>query len=128
MKKLLLILVFLFSTITMAQSTFEYKYKAKIISVYDGDTCTAEIDLGFNITLTEKLRLHGIDAPEVRGSERRKGLISRDRLRDKILDKEVIIKTHKKGKYGRYIVEIYLDGVYINKWLVDEGLAIYRDY
>lgn len=128
MKKLLLVLTLLLGVTSLAQDSYEYKYKAKIISVYDGDTCTAEIDLGFNITLTEKLRFHGIDAPEVRGSERREGLISRDRLRDKILNQQVIIKTHKKGKYGRYIAEIYLDGVYINKWLVDEGLAEYRDY
>lgn len=111
-----------------------YTYKAKITSVYDGDTVTAEIDLGFNIKITEKIRLLRINCPEVRGEERNDGLISRDRLIEKILDKEVTIVTikDKKGKYGRYLGEIYLDiegeQLNINDWLVTEGLAKYVDY
>ena len=34
-----------------------YEYKANVISVYDGDTITAEVDLGFKINFTEKFRL-----------------------------------------------------------------------
>ncbi len=44
-----------------------YEYKAKIIEVYDGDTFTFEVDLGFSITVKEKIRLAGINTPEVRG-------------------------------------------------------------
>lgn len=51
-----------------------YTYQAKIISVYDGDTCTAVIDLGFRISFEIKLRLAGINTPELRGEERDKGL------------------------------------------------------
>lgn len=107
-----------------------YEYKAKIIAVYDGDTVTAQIDLGMNVSVTEKLRLHNLDAPEIRGDERPDGLISRDRLREKILDKEVIIKTFKDktGKYGRYIAEIFLGEENINVWLITEGLAERREY
>jgi micrococcal nuclease len=107
-----------------------YKYKATIIKVYDGDTVTAEIDLGFNIKITEKLRLLRINTPEIRGEERPDGLISRDVLRDKILDKEVIIETQKdkKGKYGRYLAEIIFEDNNINDWLVAEGLAVYKEY
>lgn len=107
-----------------------YEYKAKIIKVYDGDTVTAVIDLGFNVSITEKVRLYGLDAPEVRGDERPDGLISRDRLRDRILDQDVIIKTQKdkKGKYGRYIAEIYLEDENINEWLITEGLAERKEY
>lgn len=107
-----------------------YEYKAKVVKVYDGDTITALIDLGFGVTFKEKIRLYGINTPEIRGKERPDGLISRDRLRDRILDKDVIIKTFKdkKGKYGRYIAEIYLEEENINEWLVSEGLAEKRDY
>lgn len=107
-----------------------YEYKAKIIDVYDGDTVTAVIELGFNVTVTEKVRLARIDTPEVRGEEKADGFISRDRLKERILDKDVIIKTEKdkKGKYGRYIAEIILDDENLNDWLVTEGLAVYRDY
>lgn len=107
-----------------------YEYRAKVIKVYDGDTITVLIDLGFGVTFKEKLRLYGINTPEVRGKERLDGLISRDRLRERILDEDVIIKTlkDKKGKYGRYIAEVYLEEENINDWLVSEGLAERRDY
>lgn len=107
-----------------------YEYRAKIIRVYDGDTVTAVLDLGFNVSITENVRLSGLDAPEVRGDERPDGLISRDRLREKVLDKNVIIKTFKDrtGKYGRYIGELYLEEENINEWLISEGLAERREY
>lgn len=102
-----------------------YCYKATCISVYDGDTVTLDISLGFGVTMREKIRLLGINTPEVRGKERELGLISRDRLRELIDGKDVIIVTHKDrgGKYGRLLATIYLDGVNINQQLVDEGLA-----
>jgi len=80
-----------------------YTYKALVIKAYDADTITVALDLGFKISLTEKLRLYGINAPEVRGKERELGLISRDRLREKIVGKEVVIKTQKdkKGKFDQ---------------------------
>ena len=43
-----------------------YEYKAKIIKVVDGDTVDVEIRLGFKISLQERLRLFGIDTPEIR--------------------------------------------------------------
>ena len=93
--------------------------------MYDGDTVTLDISLGFGVTMREKIRLLGINTPEVRGKERELGLISRDRLRELIDYKDVIIVTHKDkgGKYGRLLATIYLDGVNINQQLVDEGLA-----
>jgi len=103
-----------------------YCYKAKCISVYDGDTVTLDISLGFNITMhKQKVRLLGINTPEVRGPEREKGLVSRNRLRELIDGKDIIVSTYKDkgGKYGRLLATIYLDGVNINQQLVDEGLA-----
>lgn len=108
-----------------------YIYRAKIVSVYDGDTVTADIDMGLNIWAHgEKLRLHRINTPEIRGNERDQGLISRDWLRERLIDQEVMIQTikDKKGKYGRYLAEIYLDDVNINDQLVAEGLAEYKEY
>ena len=108
-----------------------YTYKAVITSVYDGDTVTADIDLGFHVWLHgEKLRLARINTPEVRGNERKQGLVSRDWLREKIDGKQVIIKSRKdkKGKYGRYLVELFFDNVNINDELVNQELAEYKEY
>jgi len=107
-----------------------YEYEAKIVEVYDGDTVTAIVNLGFSTFTIQKFRLARINAPEVRGDEKVKGKISRDRLRRKILGKTLIVKTLKdhKGKYGRYLAEIILDYENINDWLVEQNLAEYREY
>merc|ERR1712054_240060 len=108
----------------MGMETFVYK--AYVEKVYDGDTITCTIDCGFGITIKkQKIRLLNIDCPEVRGSEKEKGIIVRDKLREKILNKNIIIKTmkDKKGKYGRYLGTIYLDNININTWLIENNLA-----
>ena len=113
-----------------------YFYRANIVSVYDGDTCRADIDLGLHIWLrNEPLRLARINAPERRGGEKEKGLISADFLRNLINGKEVIIETQKDktGKYGRYIANIWLpskDGSYlnVNDYMVQKGYAEYKNY
>ena len=102
-----------------------YQYKAKIIEVYDGDTITAMVDLGFFHFQQMKFRLYGINTPEIRGEERAQGMIVRDILRAMILDKEVTINSYKdkQEKYGRYLANIVIDGVDVNHWLVTNGHA-----
>ena len=103
-----------------------YEYRAFVRRVYDGDTITVDIDLGFDFLVkNQKIRLLGINAPEIRGESREKGLISRDFLRNKISGKWIIIKTKKdkKGKYGRWLGELFLDEKNINKSMISEGMA-----
>lgn len=102
-----------------------YQYKAKIIDVYDGDTVTAVVDLGFYHFQQMKFRLYGINTPEIRGEEREKGLVVRDIMRAMILDKEVTINSYKdkQEKYGRYLANIIIDGIDVNQWLVLNGHA-----
>ena len=118
-----------------------YHYNAHVDSVYDGDTITVTLDLGLKIKIKEKLRLSRINTPEIRGDEREDGLVARDRLRELILGKDIIVQTtkDKKGKYGRYIADIWLKSeelapypsdpwVNINDLLVEESLAEYVQY
>jgi endonuclease YncB( thermonuclease family) len=103
-----------------------YDYMAKVIKVYDGDTITVDIDLGFGIELKKQsIRLLGINTPEVRGEEREQGLISKEALSNRILNKTILLKTYKdkKGKYGRWLGEIYLGEENLNEWLINEGYA-----
>lgn len=103
-----------------------YEYRAFVRKIYDGDTITVDIDLGFDVVLkAQKIRLVRINAPEVRGKQRPEGLKSRDALRDKIGNKWIKIKTQedKKGKYGRWLGEIWIDEECVNDWLLKEGLA-----
>ena len=56
-----------------------YEYNAKLIRVIDGDTVDASIDLGFDVWVKKRIRLHGIDAPEsrTRDLEEKKGVLPR---------------------------------------------------
>jgi micrococcal nuclease len=110
-----------------------FYYQAYVLKIYDGDTIRVEIDLGFGLTWKGSdgkgvvIRLYGIDTPEVRGKSRPEGLISRDRLRERILNKKITLKTFKDstGKYGRYLgVILDENNENINDWLITEGLAV----
>ena len=110
-----------------------YRYKAHVTDVYDGDTITVDIDLGFGVSMKgQKIRLYGINAPEVRGDEKVAGKETRDVLRDMILDQEIEIQTYvdkynrdKKGKFGRWLGEIYIKELQtsINQFLIESNLA-----
>ncbi len=102
----------------------DYLYNAKITSVYDGDTVTADVDLGMKVWVKGvKLRLYGIDTPELRGDEREAGIVSRDALRAKILHKEVVIHSLGRGKYGRWLAVVWVDDDNVNLSMIAEGLA-----
>ena len=110
-----------------------YEYKCKLIKVVDGDTVDAMIDLGFNTWVKKRIRLHGIDCPEVRTRnkiEKAKGMAAKYKL-EEILDESsgcFNLVSHGVGKYGRCIGEIRganksVHGLTINETLVKEGHA-----
>ena len=115
-----------------------YIYKAYVTDVYDGDTVTCIIDCGFNLGIQKtKIRLYGINTPELRGEDRDIGIFVRDELRKKILNKHIFLKTikDKKGKYGRFLGKIYIkntdennkesiDYLCINDWLLENNYAV----
>ena len=113
-----------------------YHYRAIVHSVYDGDTCTVDLDLGLGTWIRgEKLHLSRIAAPEVRGMERIPGIVSRDFLRNQIKGKEVYVQTIKdnRRKYGQYLAEIWLKSqnngwINVNDMMVNAGQAIYKEY
>lgn len=108
----------------------KYQYRATIVKVVDGDTVDVAADLGMHTIRVERLRLYGINAPEVRGRKKLLGLKSKQWLIDMVACREIIVKTYKdeKGKYGRYLAEIWLDGVNVNELMVKEGLAVKAEY
>tara|TARA_R110001599_G_scaffold194544_3_gene390626 strand:+ start:135 stop:527 length:393 start_codon:yes stop_codon:yes gene_type:complete len=109
-----------------------YEYSAEVLRVVDGDTVDVLIDCGFSTFRKERIRLHGIDAPESRTrdkEEKVRGLAAKARLQELIKNtsKKVVIKTKldKKGKYGRILGVIWDEGKKknFNKMLVTEGHA-----
>lgn len=109
-----------------------YTYKAKLVRVIDGDTIDAEIDLGFNVLIRQRIRLYGIDAPEARTrdlEEKERGLAAKQRLTE-ILPKEFIVETilNKRGKFGRILGILHIkdatNNINVNDMLVEEGHAV----
>ena len=100
-----------------------YEYNATVTDVYDGDTITVDIDLGLGVWLKgQKVRLKGIDAPEVRGDTAREGKRIRDIVEQIILGKQIVIRTEKDKteKYGRWLATVIVKGKDFNEWLVQE--------
>ncbi len=113
-----------------------FYYRAHVVSVYDGDTCTVDIDLGLGVWVRgEKLRLHRINAPELTGTDRAKGQRARDHLKSLVEGKDVLLQTIKdrREKYGRYLAEIWLEepgapALNVNDALVAAGHARHQKY
>ena len=106
-----------------------YEYKCNIKRVVDGDTVDVVIDLGFSILYSTRVRLYGIDTPESRTrnkDEKVRGFLSKYYLKDWLEKGDVVIRTHKdkKGKFGRVLGEMVVDGKNINLLMVDENHAV----
>ena len=75
-----------------------YQYKAKLIRVVDGDTVDAMIDCGFSTFKKERIRLYGINTPEIRTrdkKEKEKGFAAKARLEELLGEgnNEFIVET-----------------------------------
>lgn len=110
---------------------FEY-YVKKVTKVVDGDTIDVDIDLGFDISFSSRVRLAGIDTPESRTSDKMEkalGIEAKSYLKNAIDSaKSVVIKTEKMDsseKYGRILGWVYLDGSEksINEQMILDGHA-----
>ncbi len=110
-----------------------YTYKAYIKKIIDGDTIWINIDCGFKIWAKQKIRLRGINTPSI---ETQKGVESSRFVLNTLKNLPfVIIKSHGRDKYGRYLTDIFYlkgeksplvvieKGKFLNQVLLDEGLA-----
>ena len=107
---------------------YQYKIK-KIRRVIDGDTLDVAIDLGFSITLNQRIRLKDIDAAETRTkdlTEKLEGFAAKEWLEKELSrEGEWIIETYKEEKYGRILGTLYFvgDSVTLNEKMLNEGIA-----
>jgi micrococcal nuclease len=118
-----------------------YNYNATCIKVVDGDTIDAEIDLGFDIKVTKRIRLGGINAPESRTRnkvEKKLGLAAKERLKEMMEGAANCfeLESQELGKFGRVIGRLHIDKiagkdqitkVCVNDCLVKEGHAVEYD-
>ena len=112
--------------------------QGKIVDVYDGDTVKIVLNLPINSQYFRwNCRLSGINTPEIRTKnikEKEFGLLVRDKLKERIENKILLIKCGEFDKYGRLLVEIYENQeaalwsaphqLYsINNWLIENNYA-----
>ena len=122
-------LIFLITTINLqAKPQYGTVTVSKVISVYDGDTFRVNIDslppiVGKNI----RIRVNGVDTPEIRGKcqyEKNLALKARDFVRVKLANaKEIKLTNLQRGKYFRVVANVLVDGVSLEKELLDNELA-----
>ena len=111
-----------------------YTYRAVVEEVLDGDTIWAHVDCGFRAWTRQKLRLRGIDAPEL-------STVAGQRVRDFVAQALtevpfVVLTTTKPDKYDRYLSDVFYlpgeidpqnvlhKGMFLNQQLLDQGLAV----
>jgi micrococcal nuclease len=110
-----------------APEPFIYRLKA-MAKVVDGDTVDLDLDLGFSLTLRQRVRLYGIDAPELRSKdpqEKIKGQESQAFV-SQWFERAgtVLVRTTKEEKYGRMLADCYRDGApSLCTELLERGLA-----
>ena len=114
-----------------------YQYAAKVRRVVDGDTVDLDVDLGFMVTITQRFRLDGINAPEMTGLTREQGKVAKAGL-EALLNKAslgvIYVDSTGKDKYGRWIAKLSFvsssDGsvVDVSQKLVAEELAAVKTY
>jgi micrococcal nuclease len=94
-----------------------YQYNAIIQKVVDGDTMEIAIDLGLSVWIhDEKIRLYGINTPEVFGVKKgtpewEEGNKASEFVKSILKEKdEILIQTikDKQEKYGRYLALVYI--------------------
>ena len=109
-----------------------YTYFAKLVNVIDGDTLLLNFDLGFFIAIKEKVRLAGIDAPEINTEEGKKAKVF---IEKELKEANLLTELRKKEKYGRYLAYVYYSiqykdfddiiryGKLLNEELIKAGFA-----
>jgi micrococcal nuclease len=115
-----------------------YEYNFKLDRVIDGDTVDGTIDLGFGISVHKRIRLLGINAPEIklqkkiedkskRIAEKELGLKAKDKLEELLSSRDIIIQTQldKTGKFGRVLGTLLVShqnkSLNVNSYLLSNG-------
>lgn len=90
--------------------------QGRVVAVTDGDTVKV-----LDAAHTEwKIRLMGIDAPEKKQAF---GTRSKSNLSDLVYGKTVTVEYSKKGRYGRTVGKILVNGVDANLEQIKAGMA-----
>ena len=107
----------------------EWTFPVEVESNYDGDTLRCRFDLGFGLCYYDSIRLDGVDTPELRGGSaltKMAARLARDVVTDLVDDaKEIVFhSTVWRGKYGRPVGRLYIDGRDLADILIERRLGV----
>lgn len=111
--KTILLAVSLLVTAVLGQAAI---IEGRVVGVADGDTLTV-LD---SSNTQHKIRLAGIDAPEKKQAF---GARSKQSLSDLVFDRQVIVQSDKRDRYGREVGTVLVDGKDANLEQVTRGFA-----
>lgn len=105
---------------------------AVITNIVDGDTFEADVKLGYGVTVNLRFRIFGINTPEVFGPEKENGIISKEFVVKKFLNRTVTIVNKGLDSFRRNLADVYFDsnGVQasLGELLCTQGLAEHKSY
>lgn len=113
-------------------NTFNFNNKsirAKCVKVYDGDTITVVFKLDGEF-YKFSIRMNGYDSPEIKTRdklEKKYAIISRNYLRELVLDKIVTLECLDYDKYGRILANVIVDGENVNDKMLKNGYCVKYD-
>ncbi|MEN2986567.1 MAG: thermonuclease family protein, partial [Thermodesulfovibrionaceae bacterium] len=100
----------------------------KVVSIHDGDTISITIKSFLGISLkTEKVRLIGIDAPEI--EQKPWGIKAKNHLKKLIKESDWLVRLEfdiqHKDRYGRLLAYVWdKNGKMVNYMMVRDGYAV----
>lgn len=109
----------------------QWVFRARLVRVIDGDTIDVTIDQGLHTYRTERLRLLGLNAQEMRGTERPVGELAKAFVVDWLFaagldDWPLVVQTYKSDVFGRYLANVWraVDGACLNDDLISSNNAV----
>lgn len=106
-----------------------YEYRCTVLSVVDGDTIHAQVDLGCDVQVKMTVRLAGLNAPEISTPEGKTAKVFVWQWVGVGTGFTLRTSKDKREKYGRYLGTLYRDGdpQSLNYWLLANGYAVPYD-
>ena len=122
------------SRITLAEDATRgdlFTYAARLVRVVDGDTLVVALEVSPGVFIEQKLRLRGLDCPEMSTPE---GRVAKRFVEALLEDSagDLVIHTTKPDKYDRYLAEVFVPTksggeVFLNNALLENGHAVRKD-
>ena len=109
-----------------------YLYKGIILKWYDGDTLTADVDLGFKVHANVRIRLVRINAWEINSESTYRRRFARHARafaqKNFPIGSTILISSKRKDRYGRWLAEVEFEGKNISDFLLESDEKGFEKY